>query len=180
MRQVLSFIRQVRALSTDISKQINTEFGDLGDLDPRKIVNDVTAPVKDELKSTSKSLATPKANPNATPKKTTPTQPKISPAKTETAAKPVPKTTPTQKSAATNLLSENGAPEKVTAGNENGTDPGVEHPDQGVAPEPQTETTDDVHSIAPPSLSQEPVTQLDESEADRERVTPRTAEEGSV
>jgi sec-independent protein translocase protein TatB len=181
MRQVLGFIRQVRSLSSDISKQINTEFGDLGELDPRKIVNDVTAPVKDELKSTSKSLATPKANPNATPKKITPAQPKTSPAKTETAAKPVPKATPAQKSAAANAASESDVSEKITPARENGADPGVEHQNHVPAAPPQGDAIDDeVRNIAPPSLAQKTAAQPEGNEAEPERVAPRAAEEGSV
>jgi sec-independent protein translocase protein TatB len=179
MRQVLGFIRQVRSLSSDISKQINTEFGDLGELDPRKIVNDVTAPVKDELKSTSKSLTTPKANPNATPKKITPAQPKTSPAKTETAAKALPKATPAQKSTTANAVSKD-APEKNTPARENGADPGVEHQSHVTVAPLQGDPTDEVHSIAPPSLAQEPAAPIEGNQAEPERVTPRAAEEGSV
>jgi sec-independent protein translocase protein TatB len=214
MRQVLGFIRQVRELSSDISKQINDEFGDLGELDPRRQVKqimdeatapikDATAPVKKELTNTAKSTATPKANANAVPKKTV--------AKAEPAAKPVAKTVPAQKSDDAELPPE--AMEKadgtvatspevaattestavavsaVEDGHMNGgaveaKDHKAEASLNGTVPgavEAPAENSEEGHTIAPPSLLQaETSARAEESQAEREPVAQRAAEEGSV
>ncbi|MBX2997067.1 MAG: Sec-independent protein translocase protein TatB [Caldilineaceae bacterium] len=207
MRQVLGFIRQIRELSSDISKQINDEFGDLGELDPRRqvkqIMDEATTPVKKELTSTAKSTATPKTNPNATPKKPV--------VKTESAARPIAKTTPAQKSDKAAVASEStqkvdGAattsPEvaattestvvAVTAAKDGHMNGGpveiegnkAEATQNGTSPEvveAPADYADDGHTIAPPSLQQvESSAQAEESQAKREPVTQRTAEEGSV
>jgi sec-independent protein translocase protein TatB len=206
MRQVLGFIRQVRELSSDLSKQINDEFGDLGELDPRRQVKqimdeatapikDATAPLKKELNSTAKSTATPK-------------KPVV---KTEPAAKPVAKTVPAKKSDKAEVSPEptekvdgtaatspevaattestvvavavakdehrNGGPVEVE-GNKVEISPNGTHP--GIVEAP-ADSADDGHTIAPPSLQQgESSVQVEESQAEREPATERAAEEGSV
>jgi sec-independent protein translocase protein TatB len=174
MRQVLSFIRQVRALSSDITKQINDEFGDLGELDPRRqvkqIMDEATAPVKKELTNTAKSTAAPKANPNATPKKPVAVQPKPASTKTESAVNPVARTTPTKKSA-----DANGTPEV-----ENGTVSDAEHQNHVAVVKAQGDNLDEGQTIAPPSLQQETPAHSEESEAEQAPMTQRAAEEGSV
>jgi sec-independent protein translocase protein TatB len=199
MRQVLGFIRQVRELSSDITKQINDEFGDLGELDPRRqvkqMMDEVTTPVKKELNSTAKTTTTPKSNPNATPKKLV--------VKTEPVAKPVAKTVPAQKSADAEISPESVekvdslvvSSAQVAATTEstveaaegigaetspNGIAPGSDHQNHMAVAKPQDGDDEEKRTIAPPSLQQEAPARVEESEAKRERMTQRAAEEGSV
>lgn len=206
MRQVLGFIRQVRELSSDISKQINDEFGDLGELDPRRqvkqIMDEATAPVKKELNSTVKTASTPKASANVTAKKPV--------VKTEPAAKPVAKTAPAQTNvgvevppesvekvdgaaaspiAAATTESTVVAASAVEEGHTNGgpveaESHKAEAPLNGTVPgvvEASTDSTEEGHTIAPPSLQQaEASARAEENQAKREPVTQRAAEEGSV
>jgi sec-independent protein translocase protein TatB len=199
MRQILGFIRQVRELSSDITKQINDEFGDLGELDPRRqvkqMMDEVTTPVKKELNSTAKTTTTPKANPNATPKKSV--------AKTESAAKPVAKTAPAQKSANAEVSPVSGekvdglvipsaevaatteSTVEVTEGigaetSPNGTVHGSDQQNHTSVAKPQDGDDEERRTIAPPSLQQETSVRVEESEAKRERIAQRAAEEGSV
>lgn len=87
IREVAKFIKQVRAIGGDLMSQFGDEFKDLADLDPRRILNEMTDPTKPEEPK--------KATP---PKPTIPTPAKNTTANT-TATNSVSTTTPTTKPA---------------------------------------------------------------------------------
>jgi sec-independent protein translocase protein TatB len=90
LRQIIGVIRQVRDLTSDVTRQFNDEFGDLTDLDPRrqiqKALNETTSDIKDATKPVNKALNKPaaKTTPNTAAKPTTTPKPTPKP----TVAKP--------------------------------------------------------------------------------------------
>jgi hypothetical protein len=86
LRQIIGVIRQVRDLTSDVTRQFNDEFGDLADLDPRrqitKALHETTSDIKEATKPVNKALNKPTA-------KTTPN----TAAKPATTPKPTPKPT---------------------------------------------------------------------------------------
>lgn len=50
MREVAKFIAQIRGLTSELTSQFSEEIAMLEDLDPRKIIDEVTQPVKDAVK----------------------------------------------------------------------------------------------------------------------------------
>jgi Tat protein translocase TatB subunit len=67
MRQVIGAIRQIRSLTSDITKQFNDEFGDLAELDPRRQIQQALK--EDPAPKTPAKKTTP---PKTTTTKTTP------------------------------------------------------------------------------------------------------------
>lgn len=67
LRQIIGVIRQVRDLTSDVTRQFNDEFGDLADLDPRrqiqKALNETTSDIKEATKPVNKALNKPAAKP---------------------------------------------------------------------------------------------------------------------
>jgi Tat protein translocase TatB subunit len=121
LRDVIGAIRKIRSLSTDITQQLNQEFGDLAELDPRRQIQQaLTEEPKPEKKSASstsaaKSTSTTKATP--TTKSTTP---KTGTSTTSASAAKKP-TTP----ASTAKPQSDAAPATASTGTENGSANGV-------------------------------------------------------
>ena len=120
IREVAKFIKQVRAIGSDLMAQFGDEFKDLQDLDPRRIINEMTDPTKpDDKKAT---VAKPPAKP------TTPTPAKNTTATTTTSiAKPAASTTTATTAAKATTSAANTAPAATT---EDKTTPMLRTPSQ--------------------------------------------------
>jgi sec-independent protein translocase protein TatB len=77
LRDVINAIRKVRSMTSEITDQLNQEFGDLADLDPRrqiqKALSDDTKPQKIEKKPATTVAKTNSSSVKTTPAKTTTT-----------------------------------------------------------------------------------------------------------
>lgn len=153
LRQVIDVLRKVRSLTSDITQQLNEEFGDLAELDPRRQIQQALTdePAKKKPAQTNKATATtPKsttANKPATPavKKTTPTTPKKS-------------TTP---AAATGEIA-NGAAKEGSVGEAPAIAGESTTPEATTTPGVQASASEATASETPPEVSQASTTPAEE------------------
>lgn len=112
IREVAKFIKQVRSIGNDLMSQFGDEFKDLQDLDPRRILNEMTDPTKPDKDDKTKNAKPP--TPTAA-KSTTPTK-NITPVTTTTSK---PATTPSpatvKSEAAANTATKDSTPAATVA-----------------------------------------------------------------
>lgn len=86
IREVAKFIKQFRAVTSELMSQFGDEFKEFQDLDPRRILNEMTDPTKPDDKSKAAPTIKPATNTISKPATTTTTSTAASAAKSTAAA----------------------------------------------------------------------------------------------
>ncbi|MFN8442202.1 MAG: Sec-independent protein translocase protein TatB [Caldilineaceae bacterium] len=169
IREVAKFIKQFRAVTSELMSQFGDEFKEFQDLDPRRILNEMTDPTKPDDKS--------KAAPAAKPA-------------TNTVSKPV--TTTTTATAAAAAKSTVAAAAVANSNNASSNDSKVEAKTNGATDaKPVSETTAEANksaetapapanTIAPPTVLATPVAPAETSTATNNSVTTSVADVQAV
>lgn len=144
IREVAKFIKQVRAIGSELMSQFGDEFKDFQDLDPRRILNEMTDPTKPDDKSKAAPATKPATNSVSKPVTTTTTSTAASAAKSTAAAAAVANSNSASKNESKVEPKSNGTSEAKPASEKVTTDQPEANKSAEVMPTP-------ANTIAPPA-----------------------------